>query len=247
MEFNSTINIVENNANIIGPIIGGLIAAGAGILVYEIQRTDSINERQRLVAKALYEEMVYYYDNFELLFEDCNTIKFDKAIQETEEQAKRKRRWRRGRSGFWDDNDDTFEPARIYEYEKSVLDQIKNLKIGTTGSYASFIPEKNPFTNFYDDIYNFDDIEEIRNLIQFYRYLMVADKYYRSYCCEEDEDSRNYFDLRRFLDEIENAYSLMRETTVLEYLKKKSHPKRLIWNRVFNSKWGEHIKKIIKL
>jgi hypothetical protein len=216
-------NQTKNYGSIIGAILGGLIAAGAGIYLSNYRQKKDARARQIIVAKALYKQMRSYYDIFELLLENYNTTKFDEALQKTEYLQQR----RLSRMEYEEEEG----PNPIKKFELSTLEEIRNLDIATAGKHATFIPELCPFSVFYEDIFKLDDIREIENLMQFHRYLTIADRNFKNYC-NEDMEFPNCYDLRRFLDAIENAYSLMNEEPILDYLQQKYRSERSLWIKV---------------
>jgi hypothetical protein len=193
-----TAEVAGSYANIIGPIIGGCIAAGAGLLVMlykekitERKENEKLIQHQKIVAKALYEEISAYQSFFNRILTDYSTSKFDEAFNDIDHRG------------------------TLQHFEISAFSAIVNYGIVTSGPLGSFILEKNPFSTFYEDIYKFDNFEAIRKIFQFYQYLQIADKYYRNYC---DVDRRVPTDLRRFLDSIEKANSFLDDEDLLTYL-----------------------------
>jgi hypothetical protein len=189
------INPVTNYASIIGTIIGGSIAAVTGIILSIYINKKAIRERKRIVARAFYEEISSFHDAFELLLEDYNTKNFDEAFN----------------------NHDN--PRDLQQFQFFAVDQIVNLQIATWGPYASFLQEKNSFTVFLEDIYKFDDIYLTRNLLQLFRYLMIADKHYQNFSHDERHPPT---DLGKFLETIENVMALIEDEEILDNLLLKS-------------------------
>jgi len=188
----------ENYAGIIGPVIGGIIAAGAGLLVMlykekitERRENEKLIQHQKLVAKALYEDISNYRHFFNRILIDYSTTKFDEAFRDIEHRGV------------------------LQGFEISTFNAIVNYGIVTSGPMGSFIPEKNPFSTFYEDIYKFENIEAVQKILEFFRYLQIADKYWRNYC---RVDQRVPTDLRHFLESIEKANSFLDDQDLLTYL-----------------------------
>jgi hypothetical protein len=190
-------------SSIIGPAIGGIIAAGAGILVAKYNIDRSIEERRRVVARAFYEEISIFLDRFECLFENYNTRTFDEASSNPD------------------------DPYFIV-FQNEVLHQIINLEIATYGPKGNFLQEKNPFNVFFEDIYKFNDIHTMRNVLQVYRFLATADKHYQNYC---NDPNRPFTDLYKFLEITENAYAFINQEALQEDLKLKSLRRVSIWKK----------------
>jgi hypothetical protein len=192
-------------SSIIGPIIGGCLASIAGLIVANYNFNRSIRERQKIAAKAFFEEISTYFDAFDLLLEDYNTTTFDEAFNDLE------------------------DPRHIKQFQILAVDQIVNLEIATWGPYATFLPEKNSFTVFYEDIYKFDDIQITRNLIELKRSLVAADKHYQNYCHDERHPPT---DLYKFLETIEYAVNLISDGSMLDDLKIKSRDEVSIMKKI---------------
>jgi type II secretory pathway pseudopilin PulG len=209
LNFISISEPIKSYANIIGPLLGGIIAASAGIYLSNYKEKRAAKDRQKVVAMALYEQMSSYFDLFGFLFENYNTTKFDQAYEKTKTQKEK----------FYSHPDDmSFEgPYAIKEFETLTMEQIYNLNLATKGKHATFIPEINPFSKFYEDIFKFDNIDQIRNIVEYYQYLIRADKYFKNFC-NEDMEYPNDLDFRKFLDSIEIAHNIVRDEKILEYL-----------------------------
>lgn len=227
----------KDYASIIGAILGGFIAAGAGIYLSNYRERKAAKGRQIVVAKALYEQMTSYYDLFELLFEDCTSTKYDEAVKETEAIHKRIQ----SREEF--DNRDQDPIQKFYDTADK---RITSLGIATSGKYATFLPELSPFSIFYEDIFKFDDIKEIQNLMQFYKFLAIADTAYKNYCDGAPEGYSTY-SLREFLNALEDAYSLMREEPTLDYLKKKASVEKTIWETIRSYNYKRKFKQLLHI
>jgi hypothetical protein len=196
IEVNTTsiVNQITPFFSIIGPIIVVFITAVVGILATKYNNDRTIRKHQRVVARAFFEEISSYFDAFNLLLENYNTLQFDEAFNDLDHEG------------------------HARDFLILALHQIVNLEIATTGPYATFLRERNAFTVFYEDIYKFNDIQTTRNLLQLNRYLVTADMHYHNYCHDQ---MHPVTDFRAFLDTIENATNLIRDESILDDLETK--------------------------
>ena len=131
---------------IIGPAIGGIIAATAGLLFTLWKERRDKRNRQKIVARALNNELIRYKNFIDYFSDQTNITKDNYSGHELEK---------------------TLFMVTLLDNPFIKLDFNNN---------SSLISNKSPFEIFFQDIYRFDNEDLIRELVDFYQAITAADQ-----------------------------------------------------------------------
>lgn len=100
-------------------------------------------------------------------------------------------------------------------YFQVMLEWITNYGIAVSGPNSSLLSEKSPFSIFYSEIFDYDDLDMVQDIKDFYECILNFDKSFKNFC----ERSKNVNDLENMVRQSDRALDIIADNKLKEYLK----------------------------